>query len=454
MSHERRAALVALAGGLPAVAVALVLLWTSELGVGLRIALAAAVVAALLTGMRQVHRRVSVPLRTTASLLQGLREGNYSVRARVESADAIGQVWAELNQLADVLQHRRLTEVETSALLASVMAELDVAVLAFDGSGHLRLTNPAAARLFGEPVASLLGRSADSLQCSDLLALTSPRILSLSFPRATGRWEVRRTSFRQEGLSHHLLVLSDVSIALREEERQAWRRLIRVISHELNNSLTPIKSIADSLARMLTRQGSVPAEDLSRGLAVIGKRADSLNRFLHGYAALARLPPPRLATVDLGALVARVVQLGPLASLSVIPSPRVEIEADPDQLEQLLINLARNGLDAVQGRRTRGEPGSGIDGPGTSGSVEGRVWIGWSVDEKADRVDVRVEDEGPGIPESADVFVPFFTTKPGGSGIGLVLCRQIAEAHHGTVSLANRPSGGCVATVRLPLKQA
>jgi two-component system nitrogen regulation sensor histidine kinase NtrY len=341
-------------------------------------------------------------------------------------------VWSELNQLADVLQHRRLTEVETSALMASVMAELDVAVLAFDGNEHLRLVNPAAARLFGAPIPALLGRTATDLRCAELLTLQAPRLLSLTFPRASGRWEVRRSSFRQEGLSHHLIVLSDVSIALREEERQAWRRLIRVISHELNNSLTPIKSIANSLALLLARSGAVPADDLARGLAVIGKRADSLNRFLHGYAVLAKLPPPRFARVDLPALVARVVQLEGQASLTAATSPPVTIQADADQVEQLLINLARNGLDAVRG-------------------TDGRVWISWSVDAEEHAVEVRVEDEGSGIAEGADVFVPFFTTKPGGSGIGLALCRQIADAHHGTVTLANRAEGGCVATVRLPM---
>src|SRR5690606_31529667 len=250
MSHERHAAFTALVAGVPALAVASGFVWTSDLGLPLRLLLTLVPAAALIAGAMHVHRRVRVPLQTVASLLQGLREGNYSVRARSGGDDAIGQVWAELNQLADVLQHRRLTEVETSALLGSVMAELDVAVLAFDGHDRLRLANPAAARLFGDAVAALLGRSAEELECADLLKVAGPRILSLTFPRATGRWEVRRTSFRQEGLSHQLLVLSDVSIALREEERQAWRRLIRVISHELNNSLTPIKSIAGSLARM------------------------------------------------------------------------------------------------------------------------------------------------------------------------------------------------------------
>lgn len=432
MRHETRAALFTLGAGLPAVALALVLVWQAEWPAALRLLASGGIVAALLAGVVQVHALVQAPLNTTASLLQGLREGNYSVRARpADASDTLGQVWAELNQLADVLQHRRLTEVETSALMASVMAELDVAVLAFDGNEQLRLVNPAAARLFGLPIPALLGRTATDLQCAGLLGLQAPRILTLTFPRASGRWEVRRSSFRQEGLSHHLIVLSDVSIALREEERQAWRRLIRVISHELNNSLTPIKSIANSLAQLLARSGTVPGDDLARGLAVIGKRADSLNRFLHGYAVLAKLPPPRFARVDLAALVTRVVQLEGQARLAVDASPRVTIEADADQVEQLLINLARNGLDAVQG-------------------TDGRVWITWTVDAAANMVELRVEDEGSGIPDGADVFVPFFTTKPGGSGIGLALCRQIADAHHGTVTLANRREGGCVATVRLP----
>jgi two-component system, NtrC family, nitrogen regulation sensor histidine kinase NtrY len=435
MSHETRAALVALGAALPALAVALLLLWLTDWPLTLRVLLTATLVAAALTGAASVHRRVQAPLQTTASLLQGLREGNYSVRARPTSGgDALAEVWAEVNQLADVLQRRRLTEVETSALLASVMAELDVAVLAFDGSGRLRLVNPAAARLFGQHIDLLLGQSAAELHCDALLHAPAPRILSLEFPRASGRWELRRSTFRQEGLVHHLLVLSDVSIALREEERQAWRRLIRVISHELNNSLTPIKSIANSLAQLQARTGTVPPDDLARGLAVIEKRADGLNRFLRGYATLAKLPPPRFAPVDVPALVARVVQLDGHPRLSVASSSPCRVEGDVDQLEQLLINLVRNGTDAVQ-----------VTG--------GRVWVSWRDDPSTQTVHLHVDDEGEGIADGADVFVPFFTTKPGGTGIGLALCRQIADAHHGTVTLANRADGGCRATVRLPLRQ-
>jgi two-component system, NtrC family, nitrogen regulation sensor histidine kinase NtrY len=441
MSHETRAAAVALLAGLPAVALASTLLWLVQWPLPLRIVLAGLAMGALLVGASYVHRRIRAPLQTTASLLQGLREGNYSVRARpVPGDDALGEVWRELNQLADVLQHRRLTEVETSALLTTVMAELDVAVLAFDGSGHLRLVNPAGARLFAAPVDALLGRTADALGCQPLLDAPAPRILSLDFPGASGRWEVRRTTFRQEGLSHHLLVLSDVSVALREEERQAWRRLIRVISHELNNSLTPIKSIAHSLAQLQLRDGAVSGEDLVRGLAVIEKRADSLNRFLHGYAILAKLPPPRFTVVDVNALAHRVAQLEPHPGLSVAAGGACRIEADADQVEQLLINLVRNGLDAVQAAEAA-QPGAG------------HVRISWRDMPVEAMVEIHVDDDGPGMHEGADVFVPFFTTKPGGSGIGLALCRQIADAHHGTVSLANRAEGGCRATVRLPVRQ-
>lgn len=434
MSHETRAAIVALCTGAPSLGIALVLVWQTDSSPGLRVIVCAVLVGTLIAGSLQVYRLVQAPLRTTASLLQGLREGNYSVRARsVEATDALGQAWTELNQLADVLQHRRLTEVETSALLASVMAELDVAVLAFDGSERLRLVNPAAAELFGQPISAMLGATAAELACQDLLSLQGPRILSRTFPKVSGRWEVRRTSFRQEGLSHQLIVLSDVSLALREEERQAWRRLIRVISHELNNSLTPIKSIANSLAQLLDREGAVPADELARGLAVVGKRADSLNRFLHGYAVLAKLPPPRISQVDLAAVAVRVVHLEAQPRLVVTSTTPAVIDADADQVEQLLINLVRNGLDATQANG-------------------GQVRVGWTTDARSSTVEVRVEDEGTGIADGADIFVPFFTTKSGGSGIGLALCRQIADAHRGSVTLTNRPEGGCVATVRLPLR--
>jgi signal transduction histidine kinase len=255
----------------------------------------------------------------------------------------------------------------------------------------------------------------------------------MSFPGAAGRWELRRSTFREGGLSHQLLVLSDLSRVLRQEEREAWQRLIRVLGHELNNSLTPIKSVAESLNHLAKRKEK-PAdwqEDLRRGLALIGTRAESLSRFLGGYTQLARLPPPRFASVEVGAWVRRVVSLETRLAVRVNPGPEIRIRADGDQLEQLLINLVRNAVDAAL-------------------ETGGEVRLGWT--KNGTLLDVRVEDDGPGLSNTANLFVPFFTTKAGGSGIGLALSRQIAEAHGGSLTLENRRSGhGCEARLRLPL---
>ena len=439
MRHDLRVTVRAAMILLPVVVVAAAGLWAMPSSLTVRVTLITAVLLWSGYGLLGLQAYVLAPLRTAAGLLQGLREGNYSVRARGgEGRDGLGQLLGEVNALADWLQRQRLTEVEANALLITVMAELDAAVLAFDGRQALQLANPAAARLFGRPVASLLGQSAEALGCAALLEPLPARLVSLDFPSVSGRWEVRHSSFRQDGLSHDLVVLNEVSRALREEERQAWRRLIRVLSHELNNSLTPITSIANSLAQFVDRgplDDSVRA-DVRKGLGVIEMRADSLNRFLRGYATLAKLPPPTMGAVDVEAVVRRVMALEAYPRLEIAGGPPCLIRADGDQIEQLLINLVRNGVDAAR-------------------PIDGRVVVAWDLDEESEVVEIRVLDEGVGVQVGADVFVPFFTTKLGGTGIGLALCRQIADAHSGQVALENRTDrAGCLARVRLPTAAA
>ncbi|MGH7119965.1 MAG: sensor histidine kinase, partial [Acetobacteraceae bacterium] len=320
--------------------------------------------------------------------------------------------------------------------LRTVMAEIDVAVFTFDGHQRLRLVNRAGSRLLGRNSEQLLGRTSTEIDLAGCLEGEAPRIADVRFPGGAGRWEIRRTTFRQGGLPHQLLVLSDVSRPLRDEERQAWQRLIRVIGHEINNSLAPIKSIAGSLETIVDKT-PLPGdwrEDMRSGLAVIAARSDSLSRFTNAYARLAKLPEPRIGPLRISSLVRRVVELETRRLVAVVPGPDLMIAADSDQIEQLLINVVRNAVDATL------ETGGGVT-------------IGW--ERTLAQLEIRVEDEGTGLGTVSNLFVPFFTTKPGGSGVGLVLSRQIAEAHGGSLTLENRRrSRGCRARLRLPLWQA
>lgn len=383
--------------------------------------------------------RVVRPLQTISNLLAALREGDYSIRARGARTDeALGLALFEVNALADVLRGQRLGALEATGLLRRVIAEVDVAIFTFDQDQCLRLVNRAGERFLGQAAAWALERTAGELGLAPCLEGEVPRTVELPFGGRLGRWEIRRSAFRQDGRPHQLVVLSDLSRALREEERQAWQRLIRVLGHEINNSLAPIRSIAKSLAEALERTGSPgaapsadSADDFRRGLAVIAARSEALSRFMAAYSRLARLPRPKLAPVDLSALVRRVVGLETRLAVRIASESAPSVAADADQLEQLLINLVSNAVDAALETR-------------------GGVTVRWDPSDRA--VEVRVEDEGPGIPETANLFVPFYTTKPEGSGIGLVLSRQIAEAHGGTLTLENRAGGrGCVARLVLPV---
>ena len=436
--HERRILLLALAAGGAGVVVSLALLCTGDYSAKVEWTISAFVLLAWLGFAFAVRERVVRPLQIVSNLLAALHEGDFSIRARgARHDDALGEVMLEVNALAETLRQQRLGALEATALLRKVMEEIDVAVFAFDGDDRLRLANRAGERLVALPVERLVGAGAMELGLHTCLQADAAPILDLTFPGRTGRFEVRRGTFRQGGLAHRLLVLSDVSRALREEERQAWQRLIRVIGHELNNSLAPIKSLAHSLEQLVVREPK-PADwedDMRRGLGVIAARSESLSRFMDAYARLARLPPPRFREVEVGGLVRRVAGLETRLAVAVVPGPETTMRADADQLEQLLINLVRNGVDAVL-------------------ETGGAVRVGWRrTNGSPAALEVFVEDDGPGVPNTSNLFVPFFTTKQEGSGIGLVLSRQIAEAHGGTLTLQNRePEPGCRARLRLPLE--
>jgi nitrogen fixation/metabolism regulation signal transduction histidine kinase len=409
-----------------------VLLWTGDFTAKMRWTLGLFVAGTWIIGAFAVRERVIRRLQTLSNLLAALGEEDYSIRARgAKPDDPLGLSYWEVNLLTDTLRARRLQSVEAAALLSRVIAEIDAAIFAFDGRNRLRLVNRAGETLLGAEQRDLLDCDAAELGFSEFLQGDAQRVAELVFPGKSGRWEIRRSTFRQGGLPHDLLVINDLSAVLREEERHAWRRLVRVLSHEINNSLAPIKSIADSLRSALGRDTKNRTdEDFRTGLSVIASRSEALRRFMGSYARLARLPAPTKRPVDLGELVHRVASLQTRRPVVVNPGPAVTIEADPDQLEQLLINLVSNAVDAAE-------------------EANGGVTLTWSVERG--HVDIRVDDEGPGLPDPTNLFVPFFTTKPKGSGIGLVLCRQIADAHGGALQVADRTDRtGCTARLRLP----
>ena len=422
LSHDQRVLVLAILTGLPGTGVSLGILWLGEFAARVQWTATVLLVGAWVGLTVALREQVVRPLGTLANMLAALREGDFSIRARVTSADdPLSLTYMEVNALEEILRNQRLGAVEATETLRKVLEEIDVAVFAFDPEGTLRLVNRAGERLLGRPADRLIGTSASDLRLDDALGGVAPRTVEVSFAGGTGRWELRRSVVRQEGYPLRLLALSDLSRALREEERQAWKRIIRVLSHEINNSLAPIKSITGSLRGLLAAR-DLPKdvdEDVQRGLEVISSRAESLGRFMASYARLARLPKPELVPVEVRELVRGVARLETRLPVDVVPGEDVTVRADPDQLEQALINLVRNAVDAT------------LESAG-----DGRVTLGWSVRERD--LEIRVEDDGPGLGDTGNLFVPFYTTKPGGSGIGLVLSRQIAEGHGGSLVLEPR----------------
>jgi nitrogen fixation/metabolism regulation signal transduction histidine kinase len=435
LGFERKVLWLAALAGLPGAVCTALLLWAGGYGARVNWTVGALVAVSWAAFALAVHGTVVRPLRTLSNLLAALREEDFSFRARGAGGgeDALALAMREVNALADTLREQRLGAVEATALLRTVMDEMEAAVFAFDLDRRLQLVNRAGERLLSSGPESLLGRPADALGLDAALAAPLRAVVDLRFPGRAGRWEVGGGVFRQRGVPHRLLVLTDLSRALREEERQAWQRLIRVLGHELNNSLAAVRSVAGSLEQLLSRSPRPPdwEDDVRSGLAVIGSRADSLARFMEAYGRLARLPPPQLQRVAVAPLMRRVAGLEARVPVRVHDGPELDVPADPGQMEQLLINLVRNAAEAAL--NAGGEP----------------VEVSWHVHPHA--LEVHVDDRGPGLPDHANLFVPFFTTKPGGTGVGLVLSRQIAEAHGGTLTLENRqPGPGCRARLLLP----
>ncbi|HEU4413272.1 MAG TPA: ATP-binding protein [Candidatus Angelobacter sp.] len=438
LNFDTRILLMTLMISLPGAIVAEIFLWVGNHSIELKWTVTLFIALAWMIGSSMLHSQVIRPMQTLSNMVAAIREEDFSFRLRGGGReDSLADLIYEINALAMRLQEQKISALEATALLKKVMMEIDVAVFTFDQQHRLRIVNRAGEQLMGRIGPRMLGLTADELGLQEFLQAPGPQTVQMTFPGKHGRWAISHTAFRENGVPHELLIISDLSRALREEERQAWQRLIRVLGHELNNSLAPIKSIAGTLVSLTTRS-ALPedvAQDMHQGLRVIENRVESLNRFMQAYTRLARMPAPTRSRLDVGTLVQRAASLERRQPVHTISGPEIAIEADPDQIEQVLINLIRNAVDASV------DPAVKHPGP---------VEVGWRTNARS--VEIFIRDQGPGLLNSDNHFVPFFTTKHGGSGIGLILSRQIAEAHGGVLQLANRTDRtGCEAVLALPM---
>jgi nitrogen fixation/metabolism regulation signal transduction histidine kinase len=460
--YEHRISLYSLLVALPGIVVSSVFIWLQSWSLESKLGLSFAELLAWWLLALALHAQTVHPLQTLANVVAALREEDYSFRARgAITDDALGELSLEVNALADLLADQRIRAIEATALLRRVVEEIDAPLFAFDPDRVLQLVNPAGEKILQQAAVRLLGRTADEIGLADCLNAANEALVALPADSSNARWLVRKSAFRERGVPHTLLVLSDVSRALREEERRAWQRLIRVLGHELNNSLAPIKSIAGSLGSRLAEieLNSDQRRDFERGLAIIEERTASLNRFLQAYRQLASMPPPAKKRVALLQIVERVAFLETRLAVAISQGPDVMLMIDADQIEQMLINLVRNAVEAAlepsMDSKSSATNHSSSDSESSADVRRPQVSVNWTLEGQNDdqSVVLTIDDNGLGLLNPSNAFVPFYTTKPAGSGIGLALSRQIVEAHGGSIELSNlNGKRGCQVRVKLPCR--
>ncbi|AWB68485.1 hypothetical protein C2869_19685 [Saccharobesus litoralis] len=397
--------------------------------------------------------KVSFQFRTLSNLLEAITNGDLSMRGRLsgtpkknrgnsenqkpDNQDALAELIFQINTLADTLMAQRLETRESQLLVGKVINNIDIALVAVNESGKVTLANQAFCLLFGGEQEQILNRHVNELQITPLIECDPNQPLDWHFPNKSGRFSIYRDHFIEEGQPHQLLLIKDVKALLRSEENQAWQKLIRVLSHEINNSLAPISSLSASLTAYVDRPDK--SQKLKDNLGVIHQRADGLIKLVKGYKQVKQIPNPDKTQVNVLDWVNSVVSLYPDYSFELqLPEQALWVMGDSSQLEQVLINLVKNAFESHAIVNASSDPHQ-------HPSIEIEA-----LNDK-DNVVVKVKDLGTGISNPDNLFVPFYTTKQSGSGIGLATSRQIIEAHHGELSLSNRGKfSGCVAEIRLP----
>ncbi|NQZ22520.1 MAG: histidine kinase [Colwellia sp.] len=420
-----------LAAAIPSYLCCLIFLWLIDYSVYAKILLTTLLSLSVFGFAGLIKQQLKFQFQTLSNLVEAVRGGDFTLRGKKRAEhDALTELTNQINLLSASLSEQRVASEEAYRLLDKTIAHINVAIFAFDSNNKLKLANPAAGRLFACDFLQLIGQSADSLALTTFFTDEQTQLLEHTFPGGSGRWQIRLDSYRDKGIQGKLLFITDLKTVLREEELKAWKNLIKVISHEVNNSLYPISSISQTLAKLVTREPLADdwKEDISEGLSVIGERAHNLTDFIKRYAKVAKLPEPNKQIFSMLQLISHTAIIQSNRQDIMIDedsNPNMELFADQSMIEQVMINLLKNGLEA-------GAP----------------VQLSWGEDKQSQWLTIL--DHGTGIKNTANLFVPFYSTKPAGSGIGLVLCQQIIDKHQGTLTLENTEQAGCLVKVTLP----
>ena len=391
----------------------------------------------------QIYALIHYVDRTNRDLARFLAAIRYADFSQSFVSGGLGSSFDELktafNEVLDAFRQARAEKEEQAHYLQTVVQHIGIGLIVFDSAGEVSLINNAAKRLLGVP---RLGHIADLDRVNPILTTTLQHLgpqgrdlVCLEEIQLALHASVFRLSHRE----HTLVALHDIGPDLDEKEMEAWQNLIRVLTHEIMNSITPIASLAATANGMLQEDDpdAEATEDIRSAVSTIQRRSEGLLHFVEAYRGLTRVPAPSFEIVSVAGLFARVEQLmrpqfvksAVELRLQVDP-PSLELTADPEQVEQILINLLRNAREATAHRT-----GAGVD---------------LTAYMARDKVVIEVADNGPGIVAEAlgKVFIPFFTTKRDGSGIGLSLCRQIMRLHRGAIAVRSEPGVRTVFALR------
>ena len=431
-TFSKKIFILTLAAAIPSYVCTLIFLWLIPYSNYAKVLLATLLSLSVFGFAWAIKQQLGFQFQTLSNLVEAIRSGDFTLRGKIRNTnDPLAELIAQINLLSTSLSDQRIASEEAYRLLDKAIAHINVAIFAFNAEDKIKLANPAAGRLFACDYQQLFGQTAEQLGLSNFFSNDQPQLIEHHFPGGTGRWQIRLDSYRDSGMQRKLLFITDLKTVLREEELKAWKNLIKVISHEVNNSLYPISSISQTLTKLVNQH---PLDhdwqtDITDGLTVIGERANNLTDFIKRYAKIARLPEPNKQVFSISNLIAHTSILKTNSNdivIDVNSDKNMQIFADQAMIEQVLINLLKNAIEA-------GAP----------------VTLSWAEDKQSQWL--KITDNGPGISNPANLFVPFYSTKANGSGIGLVLCQQILDKHQGSLNIDNQSEGGCRVLVTLPI---